>query len=291
MSTTLLRPMLGCTAYSTTDKPRASGGRRTMRLFSYKLTHDTGFAPNPFWGYLTLATCKPWMRRSKLPGDWVAGFTSKALCNDRVGDERLVFLMQVDEKLPLADYFSDPRFQSKIPRSHPAATVYRCGDNIYRPLVPNAYDPRQFEQLPNDYHVESDRDHDLKGRNALIAKRFAYFSGNALSIPAEIRPDVPAGQSSHGTETRDPDRVRNFIDFVFRVADAPLVHHPYQWPSNDTSWKTHDAEAPEQNLTETERGSKRNGGRAPSLAGRTLCQRSYPEVEKVHGSSPKRSCR
>ena len=29
-----------------------------MRLFAYKMTHDTGFAPNPFWGYLTLATCK-----------------------------------------------------------------------------------------------------------------------------------------------------------------------------------------------------------------------------------------
>ena len=28
-----------------------------MRLFTYKMTHDTGFAPNPFWGFLTLTTC------------------------------------------------------------------------------------------------------------------------------------------------------------------------------------------------------------------------------------------
>ena len=27
-----------------------------MRLFAYKMTHDTGFAPNPFWGYLTLVS-------------------------------------------------------------------------------------------------------------------------------------------------------------------------------------------------------------------------------------------
>lgn len=39
-----------------------------MRLFAYKMTHDTGFAPNPFWGYLTLATCKPKIREKKRRG-------------------------------------------------------------------------------------------------------------------------------------------------------------------------------------------------------------------------------
>ena len=96
-----------------------------MRLFAYKMTHDTGFAPNPFWGYLTLATCKPKLRQHKRPGDWVAGFTSKELCGDGVGEERLVFLMQIEERMPLADYFHDRRFQSRIPRDPPVAMVYR----------------------------------------------------------------------------------------------------------------------------------------------------------------------
>ena len=30
-----------------------------VRLFSYKMTNDSGFAPNPFGLTLTLATCKP----------------------------------------------------------------------------------------------------------------------------------------------------------------------------------------------------------------------------------------
>ena len=50
-----------------------------MRLFAYKMTHDTGFAPNPFWGCLTLATCKPKIRESKRPGDWVAVHIKDAL--------------------------------------------------------------------------------------------------------------------------------------------------------------------------------------------------------------------
>ena len=43
-----------------------------MRLFSYKMTSDTGFAPNPFGRRLTLATCKPMIRQSTHEGDWVA---------------------------------------------------------------------------------------------------------------------------------------------------------------------------------------------------------------------------
>lgn len=73
-----------------------------MRLFSYKMTHDTGFAPNPFGHTLTLATCKPQIRRSKKQGDWIAGFTSKALTGDRVGEERLIYLMQVGKNCTYA---------------------------------------------------------------------------------------------------------------------------------------------------------------------------------------------
>jgi hypothetical protein len=45
----------------------------------YKVTHDTGFAPNPFHGVLTLATSKRKIRACRKAGDWVAGFASRAL--------------------------------------------------------------------------------------------------------------------------------------------------------------------------------------------------------------------
>ena len=228
-----------------------------MRLFTYKMTHDTGFAPNPFWGFLTLTTCKPKIREYKRPGDWIAGFTSKTLCGDQVGEERLAFLMQVGEKIALADYINDTRFQSKIPREPPAATVHRCGDNIYRPLVRHARDARDFIQLPNRHHGPDRKDHDLSGRNALIASRFAYFGQEALPVPPELRPNVPAGQSGHGTETRDLVRVTRFIDYFLNVADAPVMARPHRWPRTDASWKTHDGDAPEQGLSETDESSPR----------------------------------
>ena len=252
-----------------------------MRLFAYKMTHDTGFAPNPFWGYLTLATCKPRIREHKRPGDWVAGFTSKSLCGDRVGEERLVFLMQVEEKMALADYFHDRRFQSRIPRDQPAARVYRSGDNIYRPLVPDACDAREFKQLPNRQHGSDQKDHDLKGRNALIASRFVYFGSDPLAVPPEVRPTVPAGQSSHGTLTHDLTKAERFIEYVFRVADACVMAPPHKWPGADSTWKTHEADASDQKLSETEENSKagstcRWSDHSPAAERMSVCGKPTP---------------
>lgn len=69
-----------------------------MQLFSYKMTYDTGFAPNPFGATLTLATCKPRFRLCKQVGQWIAGFTSATLTGEPVGEERLVYLMLIGEK-------------------------------------------------------------------------------------------------------------------------------------------------------------------------------------------------
>ena len=44
-----------------------------MRLYSYVLDHDYGFAPNPFYDVCTLATCKPSIRERAAIGDYVVG--------------------------------------------------------------------------------------------------------------------------------------------------------------------------------------------------------------------------
>ena len=47
---------------------------KNVMMFSYVVARDYGFAPNPFSGWCTLATCKPKIRRNARPGDWVVGF-------------------------------------------------------------------------------------------------------------------------------------------------------------------------------------------------------------------------
>lgn len=204
---------------------------QNMRLFSYKLTNDSGFAPNPFFETLTLATCKPQMRRSKRVGDWIAGFTSKALCGDEVGQERLIYLMQVTDKIRMADYFSHPDFQDKIPNLSREEFVYQAGDNIYKPMA------NDFIQLENRNHVAHDKIRDLSGGFVLVSTKFYYFGENPLVIPDHLRPKVPPGPTAHGSSTPDPE-ASAFIKFVTENFEVGVHHAPHKWPHNDVSWKS-----------------------------------------------------
>lgn len=204
-----------------------------LRLFSYKLTHDTGFAPNPFHGVCTLATCKPRIRESKRVGDWIAGFTSNGLNGDRVGFERLVYLMQVDEKLPFETYYADPRFAAKIPRPESERWIDTVGDNIYGRRSGTIF------QVPNPFHSLEHLSRDTGGRFVLIASVFAYFGSAPLAIPEEVRPEIPSGVSAQGSRTRDPQRAEAFLDFVLKYGTG--VHaRPTIWRSADSSWQQGD---------------------------------------------------
>ena len=77
-----------------------------VRLFVYVVVHDTGFAPNPFFEYCTLATCKPGIRRSARVGDWIAGIGSV----QRGQEGKLVFAMRVAETMCFDEYWHDSRF-------------------------------------------------------------------------------------------------------------------------------------------------------------------------------------
>lgn len=70
------------------------------KLYSYKMKHDNRFAPNPLFGVLTLATCKPAMRRNTKIGNWIAGWTSKHIKDNptEVGNEKTYLLSQSHTK-------------------------------------------------------------------------------------------------------------------------------------------------------------------------------------------------
>jgi len=220
-----------------------------MELYSYKLTNDSGFAPNPFFGVLTLATCKPGIRRGKDQGDWIAGFTSiklckKGLCKERVGEERLIFLMEVTERIPQFEYYGNKRFKMKIPNLRRKDFVYKAGDNIYRPQKKNPKHPNDFEQKKNPNHWDfvndsenrKQRKHDLSGQNVLISTNFYYFGRCAIQIPNKIRPAVPKYQTNYGERTYDTQLAIGFIDFIVNNCRKGILCAPHKWPENDISW-------------------------------------------------------
>ncbi|PBQ28878.1 hypothetical protein [Shewanella algae] len=154
-----------------------------MKLYSYVVARDFGFAPNPFFGFCTLATCKPKIRSSASVGDWVVGTGAKG-GYDYQG--RLIYAMQVSETLGFDDYWNDPRFNLKRPNLNGSLKAM-YGDNIYR------CDGRQWVQADSHHSLPDGRlntanlEWDTGVDRVLIATRFVYWGRSAPIIPTQFR--------------------------------------------------------------------------------------------------------
>lgn len=150
----------------------------TPRLYSYVVAFDGGFAPNPFWGYCTLACCKPKIRRKAQKEDWVVGLTPKNQGN------KLLYAMRITEDpLTFDGYFKDKRFRSKKPITFKPSPKLNCGDNIYAPLGHNRY--RQLSSIHSG--EPGSRIRDLSGRYVLVSEDFYYFGRRAKQLRGNLR--------------------------------------------------------------------------------------------------------
>jgi hypothetical protein len=121
-----------------------------MKLYSYVVDHDTGYAPNPFGGLCTLACCKyskTGRRRNIVElakeGDWIVGTGGKS--GRTSGHGTIVYAMKVANTIPFADYCRYPRFRGRCDAGKPSPAEH--------------------------------------WRMALISKHYFYFGGNAKQIP------------------------------------------------------------------------------------------------------------
>jgi Nucleotide modification associated domain 2 len=148
------------------------------KLCTYILTNDTGLAPNPFWGWCTLAVCTPNRQGAILgEGDWIAGFLTK----DR--GHRLLYAMQVSNRIHIHAYFEDPRFQAKKPNLR-GNWKDRCGDNFYS-QHPDGF----WQQHRNRFHLGSEYlAKDTRRPFVFVSQKYWYFGRNAVVLPHELVP-------------------------------------------------------------------------------------------------------
>ncbi|MDD5702591.1 MAG: hypothetical protein PHU23_11155 [Dehalococcoidales bacterium] len=148
-------------------------------LYVYVVDRDFGFAPNPFHGYCTLATCKPGIRKVARKGDWVMG----------VGGTRMratgkcIYLMRVTEILTFDTYWSDIRFRLKRPVRN-GSPVMMIGDNIYHKNV-TAGDWIQEDSHhsnPDGSTNNTNLETDTQSENVLVSDHFFYFGSAAPSV-------------------------------------------------------------------------------------------------------------
>ena len=199
-----------------------------MRVYSYILVHDYGFAPNPFWGSCTLATCKPKIRKTAQKGDWIVGLSGKADGN------RIIYAMQVDEVLSIADYFNDERYDKKKPDySEGSAAIYKCGDNIYKRLSNGDYEQLKSQHTIDPNKAECHKQRDLSGINVLISKKFSYFGRSMVELPRKLQILIPG----RGHKCRfSPEVIQDFCEFISHQP-AGIQDRPCNWRSDNDSWK------------------------------------------------------
>lgn len=197
-----------------------------MELFSYVVARDYGFAPNPFCGVCTLATCKPLIRKAARIGDWVIGTGS--VTKGRKGF--LVCAMRVTETMTFDEYWNDPRFHRKKP-TMTGSPKRAYGDNIYH------RDGDVWHQLDSHHSCEDGSpnhhniDNDTQADRVLISAEYKYWGGEGPEIPKKFRDykgvDICAVRGHR--RNFPPGLVDEFVEWLSTLDGDGFSGEPLEW--------------------------------------------------------------
>lgn len=192
-------------------------------IYCYKIMRDFGFAPNPFHGICTLATCKPKIRDRASVGDWVAGFGG--LGTNFPG--KMVFIMRVDEKLTYDDYWNDMRFSCKKARFD-KSIKYCYGDNIYH------HNPLDNEWMQENSHHSYESGinyinlkHDTRVNNVLVSNKYMYFGDEAIEVPEEFSVVIPRCRDY--IKITDEVIIDEFLSWLYGNYNEGQQGLPFSW--------------------------------------------------------------
>ena len=208
--------------------------KNRVRLFSYVVARDFGFAPNPFGGTLTLATCKPRIRQAGLVGDWVVGLTSK----EDSPQPRIVFAMNIDEVLTFQEYWADQRYQYKKPL-RPGSLKQALGDNIYHQDLHGGWlqcDSHHSHEdgSPNPRNIQTD----TQSHRVLASRRFAYWGSAAPLVPHKfLHWDGQTLQIGRNHRSNfSPDFVSAFVQWFNALDVQGYLAPPFRWARPRAIW-------------------------------------------------------
>jgi hypothetical protein len=198
-----------------------------MKLFSYVVARDFGFAPNPFGGICTLATCKPGIRKTSNLNDWVIGIGSKR----HNASHRLIYAMQVSEKITYNEYWEAQRFRMKRPYMN-GSLKQTYGDNIYF----HNEELNEWQQANSHHSLEDgsvnmlNLNRDTKSSHVLIADYFFYFGKNHVEIPDHL---LGVAYDGRGYKySFEPALVLSFLEWLQNNYQPGYHGDPIQFDGN-----------------------------------------------------------
>jgi len=191
------------------------------RIYFYKMVADNGGAPCVQKGLLSLAICKPMIRKNAKEGDLILGFAGNSLNRDNP----LIYAARVTKKLCDGSYYRSGHFS-------------RRGDCVYR-FANGRYSWRKHAE----HHGPGDLVHDLgkpplySRANVLLSTDFRYFGKAATDkYKAKFRlvrqavERLGQGQRVHHDDALR-DELLKLITWVWRGTSKKKIGRPSGAPS------------------------------------------------------------
>jgi hypothetical protein len=181
-----------------------------MRLYTYVIQHDNGYAPNYEPPLCTLGLCKPRIRSASGVGNAVLAFTGSDLGRE---PHAVCWAGVIKKKLTFHDYWDHPDFQGKkLGKS-------RTPDNIYEPIG------TEMRQVSGGYHDSDEaRRTDLGGRYVLVFAQSWRFGAAGPILPDEFGLRMRGGRRNHRVHELSEvawKELREWLDSQRRGTSAP----------------------------------------------------------------------
>ena len=195
------------------------------RLYSYVVDRDYGFAPNPFHGFCTLATCKPVIRRVAQVGDWIVG-TGSAY-RSRTG--HIVFAMRVSETITFEDYWEHPRFRAKRPNLR-GSLKQAFGDNIYHKEQESGLWLQEDSHHCHEDGTSNPKNivNDTQTDRVLVGEDFIYWGGSGPKIPDFHGIDICKRGPAH--KSKFPEHVVSaLVEWFCSFEEEGFRGRPLKW--------------------------------------------------------------
>lgn len=143
-----------------------------MRVHTYVIATDAGSAPNYDPPLVTLAVCKPRIRRKAKIGDLVLAFAGKSV--NPTEPHTVIWAGVVKEKMTFFEYWENKRFDCKKPDGSDRP------DNFYRPSGGGLL------WVQNPTHGPEEAEHDIRGQYVLAFKPTWQFGAQGPVLPFDF---------------------------------------------------------------------------------------------------------
>lgn len=141
--------------------------------YVYRMTHDTGFAPNTKYGICSLSGCKNSkngkrknIEESAVKGSWVIGIGG----NNTHQPNKLIYAMEIEENIPY----------SQFKKRYPGKSKYLQEENA--------------------------------GNNVLLSRKFYYFGKKAIDLPEYLKHIIIKTRNYINVEDVDVRKLKEHIE-------------------------------------------------------------------------------